>query len=31
VVTAAGDIRTVSLSGQSFELPEEVFSDRFED
>jgi hypothetical protein len=31
VVTAAGDIRTVSLTGQSFELPEEVFSDRFED
>jgi hypothetical protein len=31
VVTAAGDIRTVSLSGQSFELPEEVFSDRFEE
>jgi hypothetical protein len=31
VVTTSGDIRTVSLTGQGVELPDEVFSDRFED
>jgi serine protease AprX len=31
VATTDGDVRTVQLSGEGFELPDEIFSDRFED